>query len=193
MRSASCAKALGSNVAAYRDALVGTALEVKEKKLVTSESFEVSDAMVDLVVQRLATSGVPLADAEDRGRRRSFLDQLAYEIARYVFGRQAELRRRSQDNSQVQAALDLLRGAPTPRGTDGKDRGEIAAAATVIVGTGRVGLSLARALVHSGQEVRLLQSARAPPCGRSSCGGVRVVRRTLLGHAPSSSLCRMMS
>lgn len=107
------AKALGSNVAAYRDALVGTALEVKEKKLVTSESFEVTDAMVALVVQRLATSGVPLTAAEVAGGRSLMSDQLSYEIARYVFGRQAELRRRSQDNPQVQAALRLLRDAPT--------------------------------------------------------------------------------
>ena len=40
---------------------------------------------------------------------------LGYEIARYVFGRQAEFRRRARDDRQVQTALDLLRKAGTPK------------------------------------------------------------------------------
>ena len=44
------------------------------------------------------------------------MDQkLSYEIARYVFGRPAEFRRRAQDDRQLQTALDLLRKAGTPK------------------------------------------------------------------------------
>ena len=42
-------------------------------------------------------------------------DQLGYEIARYVFGRPAEFRRRAHDDQQMQTALGLLRKAGTPR------------------------------------------------------------------------------
>jgi carboxyl-terminal processing protease len=108
------AKALGSNVASYRDALVATALEVKEKKLVTTEAFEVTDAMRQLVIDRLAAKGVALTAEQLAGGAKLMSDQLSYEIARYVFGRQAEIRRRSADDPQVRAAIELLRSAPTP-------------------------------------------------------------------------------
>jgi hypothetical protein len=35
-------------------------------------------------------------------------------VERYVFGRAAELRRRTQDDAQVRVALDLFRNGPTP-------------------------------------------------------------------------------
>ena len=42
-------------------------------------------------------------------------EQLGYEIARYVFGRPAEFRRRAQDDKQMQTAMGLLRKAGSPR------------------------------------------------------------------------------
>ena len=39
--------------------------------------------------------------------------QLGFEIARYVFGRPAELVRRTRADIQVAAAIDLLRSAAT--------------------------------------------------------------------------------
>ena len=41
--------------------------------------------------------------------------QLSYEVTRYIFGRPAEFRRRSQDDPQVQSALRLLRKAESPK------------------------------------------------------------------------------
>jgi uncharacterized protein YfaS (alpha-2-macroglobulin family) len=38
-------RGMGGSVAAYRDALVGAAIEIKERKLVTTEKFVVDDAM----------------------------------------------------------------------------------------------------------------------------------------------------
>ncbi|MBK6495600.1 MAG: S41 family peptidase [Gemmatimonadetes bacterium] len=118
------AKALGSNVAAYRDALVSTALEAKEKKLVTSEGFPVTDQMRQLVLSKLAAKGVVMSPEQIAGGRALLDDQLAYEISRYVFGRQAEIRRRSSDDPQVRAAIELLKRAPTRAALMAKPAGE---------------------------------------------------------------------
>jgi len=40
---------------------------------------------------------------------------LGYEIARYVFGRPAEFRRRAANDQQMQTAMGLLRKAQTPK------------------------------------------------------------------------------
>ncbi len=68
------------------------------------------------VFQRLKQKGVKLTPEEfDQGAR--LVDQqLGYEIARYVFGRPAEFRRRAGDDRQVQTALGLLRKAAEPEG-----------------------------------------------------------------------------
>jgi carboxyl-terminal processing protease len=109
------AKAIGTNVTAYRDALTATALDVKEKKLVTSESFKVTPAIRQGLVDRLKAKGITLT-AEDVTAGSTLIDdQLSYEIARYVFGREGELRRRDSDDPQVHAALELLRKATTPK------------------------------------------------------------------------------
>jgi len=42
-------------------------------------------------------------------------EQLSYTIARYVFGRSAEFRRRAADDRQMQVALELLAKASTPQ------------------------------------------------------------------------------
>jgi hypothetical protein len=53
---------------------------------------------------------------ETYGRAAALVDeQLGYEIARYVFGRPAEFRRRARDDRQMQTGLDLLRRAQSPR------------------------------------------------------------------------------
>lgn len=108
-------RALGGNVAAYRDALVGAALEIKERGMVTAEGFTVTTPMRQLVLDRLARSEVRLTEAEVAGATDLLDDQLGYEIARYVFGRQAELRRRGLDDRQVREAVELLRGTGSPR------------------------------------------------------------------------------
>jgi len=109
------AKGLGGNVAGYRDALVTTALEVKEKKLVTSENFQISDEIRASVLARLKAKGIELTPDQVTKGRALLDDQTSYEIARYVFGRAAELRRRGLDDPQVRTAVEMLRVAPTPK------------------------------------------------------------------------------
>jgi len=109
------ATALGSRFAEYRDALTATALQVKNDKGVSSEDFVVTPGMRAEVLRRLRTKGVQVTD-ETFGRATALVDeQLGYEIARYVFGRPAEFRRRARDDRQMQTGLDLLRRAQSPR------------------------------------------------------------------------------
>ncbi len=61
-------RALGGNISGYSDALVVAALEIKERKLATSEDFVVTDAMRQLVYDKLASKGVKLTDTEKVGR-----------------------------------------------------------------------------------------------------------------------------
>ncbi len=155
-------RALGGNVAAYSDALVVAALEIKERKLATSENFTVTDAMRQLVYAKLASKGVTLTDEEKAGGQTLLDDQLGYQIARYVFGRQAELRRSGLDDQQVREAVQLLRAGTTPARADVGDHRGVIPPAVAVVGGGRVGLSLARALADSGGAVAVLSRSARP-------------------------------
>jgi carboxyl-terminal processing protease len=119
-------KAVGEKAAAYRDALTGYALELKEQKAVTSEQFTVTPAMRQAFYDRLAKKGVVVTPATYEAASPFIDQQLGYEISRYTFGRPAESRRRWQDDLQLQEALRLLRRAATP-----KDLLTLASAASV--------------------------------------------------------------
>ncbi len=109
------ATALASKFAEYRDALTATALQLKNDKSVTSEDFTVTPAMRAEVLRRMRAKGVVITDETYAQATPLVNDQLGYEIARYVFGRSAEFRRRAHDDKQMQTALDLLRRAQTPK------------------------------------------------------------------------------
>jgi carboxyl-terminal processing protease len=108
-------RALGSHVPAYRDAITSYALELKRTKAVTGETFRVTPDMRQEIYQRLRGKGVDVSPGVFEGARGLIEEQLGYEVARYVFGRQAEFRRRSLDDDQLQTAFGLLRKAQTPR------------------------------------------------------------------------------
>jgi carboxyl-terminal processing protease len=109
------AKALGTNLPQYRDVLTGFALEQKSTKKVSSEAFTVTPEMRQRVFQQLQEKGVKLSPEEFDQGARLIDEQLGYEIARYVFGRPAEVRRRIAADRQVQTALGLLRQAQSPK------------------------------------------------------------------------------
>ena len=108
------ATALGGKVPVYRDVLTAYALDLKRLGTVTNENFRVTAEMRAEVVRRLRERGVDVTDGQVAGAGRLIDDNLAYEIARYVFGRSSEFRRRAKDDSQVQTAMDLLRRGRTP-------------------------------------------------------------------------------
>jgi carboxyl-terminal processing protease len=109
------AKALGNHVPDYRDVMTSFALELKQKGAVKAESFTVTPEMRQEVYQRLRAKGIEMTPQVYEGASGLITEQLGYEIARYVFGRPVEFRRRAHDDAQMQTALGLLRKAGSPR------------------------------------------------------------------------------
>jgi carboxyl-terminal processing protease len=109
------AKALGSGLPQYRDALTSIALEAKTTHGVKSESFKVTPEMRQQVYERLRAHDVKISPEVFKGAASLIDEQLGYEIARYVFGRPAEFRRKVSDDMQIQTAMGLLRKAQTPK------------------------------------------------------------------------------
>lgn len=107
--------ALASKFSEYRDAITTTAFQVKSDKSVTTEEFKVTPAMRAEVLKRMRAKGVTMPE-ETFNKAGTLIDeQLGYEVARYVFGRPAETRRRGRDDRQLQTALSLLQKAQTPK------------------------------------------------------------------------------
>ena len=109
------ATALAAKFTEYRDAITATALQLKNNRAVASEDFSVTPAMRAEVLRRMRTKGVEVSDETYAKATQLVDDQLGYEIARYVFGRPAEFRRRARDDRQMQTALDLLTRAQSPK------------------------------------------------------------------------------
>jgi carboxyl-terminal processing protease len=109
------AKALGNGLPAYRDALTSIALEAKKNHGIKAESFKVTPEMRQQVYNRLRARDVQISPSVFQGAGSLIDEQLGYEIARYVFGRPAEFRRRAANDPQMQTAMSLLRRAQTPK------------------------------------------------------------------------------
>ena len=109
------AKALGNGLPQYRDALTSIALEAKKSHGVKAESFKVTPEMRQEVYNRLRAHDVQISPSVFNGAGPLIDEQLGYEVARYVFGRPAEFRRRAANDQQMQTAMGLLRKAQTPK------------------------------------------------------------------------------
>ena len=109
------AKELGSKIPQYRDAITAYALDAKKTGAIKSEDFKVTPEMRQQLYARLKSKGVDIAPAVFDSASTLVDDQLGYEVARYVFGRSAEFRRAAKDDQQIQAAMDLLRKAQSPK------------------------------------------------------------------------------
>ncbi|HEU4763350.1 MAG TPA: hypothetical protein VFS28_01760, partial [Gemmatimonadales bacterium] len=109
-------KALGDHFGAFRDAVTAYALSLRDgapPRL--SPDFSVTPAMRLAVRERLRQKGVTMSDA-DWTAGRSLVDLwVTADVARYLFGRETELRRRAAADPQMQAALRLLGGAADPK------------------------------------------------------------------------------
>jgi len=108
-------KALGDDLPVYRDVVTSYALEQKSGKTVPAEGFTVTPAIRQQIYERLKQKGIDLTPEEFKDGARLVDQNLSYDVARYVFGRQAEFRRKARDDRQVQTALDLLHKAGTPK------------------------------------------------------------------------------
>jgi carboxyl-terminal processing protease len=104
---------LGTSYAAFRSALEECALSAKGNGSITSEDFVVSPPMREAVRTALLAKGVRVSPAVFDGAATYVDRQLAYEIARSLFGDAAATRRRLLDDRQMRVALDVMRRAET--------------------------------------------------------------------------------
>jgi carboxyl-terminal processing protease len=105
-------RALGTDVARFRDALTAHAVSMKVSRAVRAPDFVITPAALDAFRQRLARSGVEIDDDEFQASREIITRLLTYEVARYVFGPEVEFLRRARNDDVVQTAVRLVKGAP---------------------------------------------------------------------------------
>jgi carboxyl-terminal processing protease len=106
-------RALGASASHFRDAVTDYALSLKAARAIASPDFVVTPAMREEVWQRMKARGVDVPrdvydEAEPLVSR-----VIAFDIARYVFGSEAEFQRRASVDKPLQKALELARGAKT--------------------------------------------------------------------------------
>ena len=104
-------RALGASAGHFRDAITDYALYLKATRGVTSPDFVVTQAMRDEVWKRVRGRGIdiPRSVFDEGGPLVSRL--VGFDIARYVFGSEAEFRRRASIDKPLQEALELAHGA----------------------------------------------------------------------------------
>jgi carboxyl-terminal processing protease len=106
-------RALGANAGHFRDAVTDYALNLKAARAVTSPDFVVTPAMREEVWQRMKARGIDIP-REVYDEAEPLVSRLiAFDIARYVFGSEAEFQRRASVDKPLQKALELARGAKT--------------------------------------------------------------------------------
>ena len=106
--------ALGKHVADFRDALADFALGLKAKHRVTSPAFVVTPAMHAEFYAELQRRGIPLTRTAYDANSTLIDRLLGDQVARYVFGPEAEFERATRSDQAIATALGLLRGARTP-------------------------------------------------------------------------------
>lgn len=106
---------LGPDVRLFRDAVTDYALGAKRNGNGIRPGFAVTPAMLDDLWSRMRTRGIdiPRVIYDDASPYVSRL--LAYEIARYVFGPEAEFQRRAADDAVIAGALRAIAGARDAR------------------------------------------------------------------------------
>jgi carboxyl-terminal processing protease len=106
--------ALGKHVADFRDVLTDYALDLKGKGAVTTAGFTVTPAMRNDLYERLRKRDVTLPRSvfDDNAQ---LIDRLiGDQVARYVFGPEAEFERSTKNDQAIATAVRLLQGASTP-------------------------------------------------------------------------------
>jgi len=102
--------ALGRKVGLFRDALTDYALALKGRREVTSQQFTVTQRMLDEVWARMVSRGVAIDRSVYDASAPVVSSLLAYDIARYVFGPEAEFRRRVAGDRAIRSALEISAG-----------------------------------------------------------------------------------
>lgn len=103
--------ALGRKVGAFRDAITDYALALKGRGEIKSPQFVVTPAMLEEVWKRMVARGVDIPRMTYDESSQIVSKPLAYDIARFVFGPEAEFRRRVENDRTIATALELATGA----------------------------------------------------------------------------------
>ena len=106
-------KTLGSKIPEFRSAVGSYALELKGQGRITSPDFAVTHEMLQGLLKEIRSRGVTMPDSVWFGAENIVSQQLSFDVARDVFGRTAELRRRNEVDNQVLRAMQLLRSSRT--------------------------------------------------------------------------------
>jgi carboxyl-terminal processing protease len=107
--------ALDRKVGVFRDALTDYAISLKVGKTVTSPDFVVTQEMLDDLWKRMTARGIVMDKGVYDESSLVVKRLLAYDISRYVFGPDAEFRRRVASDHAIATALTLATGATTQR------------------------------------------------------------------------------
>ena len=108
-------QALGRKVPDFRDALNDYVRSLKTDRAISSPDFTVTPALRDGLWARMQRRGIEV-DRAVYDSASALVDRvLALEIARYVFGGDAEFRRTVRDDPAIQAALALAAESGTQR------------------------------------------------------------------------------
>jgi carboxyl-terminal processing protease len=129
-------RALGANAGHFRDAVADYALFLKGTGGVTTPDFVVTPEMRNEVWNRMKARGIDIPrnvydEAEPLVSR-----VIAFDIARYVFGGEAEFRRRASVDKPLQKALDLAHGAKSEQDLLRKAMAEAPVADTAVTDDG---------------------------------------------------------
>ena len=105
---------LGKDLTRFRDALVAYALELKGSGAVTTRDYVVTPEMRDALYARLTRRGVRVLRSTYDAAEPLVTRVLDAQIARYVFGPDAEFERALRRDRSLALALQLLNGASSP-------------------------------------------------------------------------------
>ncbi len=101
-------RSLGADIPVYRDVLTSYALDLKGEGVISSPGFEVTRTMRNRLIRRFGERGIDMPQETFEAAGDLLDRQLGYELARYVFDRRVEARRRIRDDAQAASALNLL-------------------------------------------------------------------------------------
>jgi len=104
-------RALGATASHFRDAVTDYALFLKANHGIATPDFVVTAAMRDEVWNRMKTRGIDIPRSTYDEAEPLVSRVIAFDISRYVFGPDAEFRRRASLDKTLQKALELARGA----------------------------------------------------------------------------------
>ncbi len=104
-------RALGASASHFRDAVTDYALFLKGTHGVATPDFAVTAAMRDEVWTRMKARGIDIPRSVYDEAEPLVSRVIAFDIARYIFGADAEFRRRASADKPLQKALELAHGA----------------------------------------------------------------------------------